>query len=82
VTNYPNPFTESTTIKFKTRGGHTLVQIIDMLGRVIQTPIDREYTAGTFTITFDSGPLPSGVYYARLQNGPIQQVRSMLKVRD
>ncbi len=82
VTNYPNPFTDTTTIRFKTRGGHTLVQIIDMLGRVIQTLVDKEYIAGTYTMSFDSGPLPTGVYYARLQNGPIQQVRAMLKVRQ
>lgn len=81
ITNYPNPFTESTTIKFKTKGGHTLVQVIDMLGRVIRTLTDKDYTPGTYNVTFDSGPLPTGVYYARLQNGPTQQVRSMLKVR-
>ena len=81
ITNYPNPFTESTTIKFKTRGGHTLVQVMDMLGRVIQTPVDKEFVAGTYTTSFDGGGLPNGVYYARLQNGPIQQVRPMLKVR-
>ncbi len=81
ITNYPNPFTGSTTIRFTTRGGHTLVQVIDMLGRVINTPVDRDYTPGTYTVSFDSGGLPSGVYYARLQNGPIQQVKAMLKVR-
>jgi uncharacterized protein (DUF1501 family) len=82
ITNYPNPFTETTTIQYKTKAGHTLVQIIDMLGRVIKTPVDRDHAiAGTFTTTFDSGGLPSGVYYARFQNGPIQQVRAMLKVR-
>jgi len=81
ITNFPNPFTASTSIKFKTKGGHTLVQVMDMLGRVISTPVDRDYTPGTYTITFESGVLPTGVYYARLQNGPIQQVRSMLKVR-
>ena len=81
ITNYPNPFTATTTIKFKTRGGHTLIQVIDMLGRVLRTPVDRDYVAGTYTTEFDSGGLPSGVYYARLQNGPIQQVRAMLKVR-
>ncbi len=81
IDNYPNPFTQSTTIRYVTRGGHTLIQIIDMLGRVIQTPVDREHTVGTYSVVFDSGALPSGVYYARLQNGPIQQVRPMLKVR-
>ena len=81
ITNYPNPFPVSTTIKYKTRGGHTLIQVIDMLGRVIKTPVDADHTPGTYTISFDSNGLPPGVYYARLQNGPIQQVRAMLKVR-
>lgn len=82
ITNSPNPFTSSTTITFKTEGGHTLVQIIDTLGRVLSTPVDKDYSQpGTYTIPFDSGVLPSGVYYARLQNGTTQQVRAMLKVR-
>ncbi len=82
ISNYPNPFTESTTISYTTRGGHTLIQVIDMLGRVIKTLVDTDLrVAGTFTTTFNSGGLPSGVYYARLQNGAVQQVRSMLKVR-
>jgi len=81
ISNYPNPFTETTTIKFKTKGGHTLVQVIDMLGRVTRTIVDREYVPGTYTTSFNSGGLPTGVYYARFQNGSTQQVRPMLKVR-
>jgi hypothetical protein len=55
---------------------------MDTLGRVISTPIDQVYPqAGTYTVPFNSGALPSGVYYARLQNGIIQQVRTMMKVR-
>jgi len=82
ITNSPNPFTESTTIKFKTEGGHTLIQIIDTLGRVIKTLLEKDYiSAATDTVTFNSGGLPTGVYYARLQNGVIQKVRPMLKVR-
>ena len=52
-----------------------------MLGRVVRTPVDQNYTAGTYSVTFDSGGLPGGVYYARFQNGPDQQVKGMLKVR-
>jgi uncharacterized protein (DUF1501 family) len=82
VSNYPNPFNASTTITFTTRGGHTLIQVINNLGQVVRTLVDRDYpAAGTYTVPFDSMGLPSGVYYARLQNGPVQQVRSMLKVR-
>ncbi len=81
VSNYPNPFNSSTVITFKTDGGHTMVQIMDTSGKVITTLTDREYTAGTYSVVFDSGLLPSGVYYARLQNMATQQVRTMLKVK-
>jgi uncharacterized protein (DUF1501 family) len=81
VINYPNPFVDSTKITFKTKGGHTLVQIMDIQGRVIGVLTDKEYTPGVYTVNFNSGTLPAGTYYARLQNGPLQQVRPMLKVR-
>jgi uncharacterized protein (DUF1501 family) len=75
------PFTQSTTIKYKTDGGYTLLQIFDTMGRLVKTPVDADLPAGSYTYNYDSGPLPSGVYYARLQNGPIQQVKAMIKVR-
>jgi len=82
ITNSPNPFTSSTTIKFKTEGGHTLIQIIDMLGRELKVLLETDYpTAGTYTVPFNSEALPPGVYYARFQNGVTQHVRAMMKVR-
>ena len=81
ILNYPNPFSSSTKITFKSEGGHVLVQIFDTTGRRIATLADKEYAQGTYTITFNAEALATGVYYARLQNGPLQQVRPMLKVR-
>lgn len=81
IINYPNPFATTTTVTFKTKGGHTLIQVIDTLGRVTRVLADREYSPGTYTVTFESNTLPTGVYYARFQNGSIQQVRPMLKAR-
>jgi hypothetical protein len=81
ITNYPNPFTSSTTIKFTTAGGPTLIQIIDTLGRMLKVLVDKDYTAGTYTVPFDSEGLPPGIYYARFQNGVTQHVRAMMKVR-
>lgn len=82
IRNSPNPFTNSTKITFNTQGGHTLIQIIDTLGRVIKTLLERDYTVATSdSVTFNSEGLPTGIYYARLQNGVTQRVRPMLKVR-
>ncbi|HEY6955092.1 MAG TPA: DUF1501 domain-containing protein, partial [Flavisolibacter sp.] len=82
ISNYPNPFAESTKIEFTTAGGHTLVQIINGMGQVVKVLVEADYpAAGTYSTSFNAYGLPSGVYYARLQNGPTQQVRTMLKAR-
>jgi uncharacterized protein (DUF1501 family) len=81
VSNYPNPFSQTTKIVFKTTGGHTLIQVMNTMGIVVRTLADGEYLPGTQTVVFDSEGLPSGVYYARYQSGAVQQVRAMLKVK-
>src|SRR5579871_837426 len=81
ISNYPNPFVSSTTITFKTNGGHTLVQIFDTSGRLLAVPIDQIYDGpGAYTVIFNGAQLIAGIYYARLQNESAQQVRTMLKV--
>lgn len=82
VRNYPNPFEGQTTIEFSTAGGHTLLQVIDMTGRVIAVLADKDYPAATTDrVVFRGGSLPAGSYYARLQNGAHTKVCLMLKMR-
>lgn len=81
VINYPNPFTASTNISFKTKGGHVLIQVMDTQGKLVANLVDKEYFQGKYNVSFNSGNLPAGIYYLRFQNGPLQQVKSMLKVR-
>ncbi|SFW46493.1 DUF1501 domain-containing protein [Chitinophaga sancti] len=81
ITNYPNPFVDATTLKYKTRGGHTMIQIFDTMGRLVGVPVNNMMAGGEYTAVFDSKKLAAGIYYARLQNGVYQEVRSMLKVK-
>src|SRR5260221_3169335 len=80
IKNSPNPFVGSTVITFKTNGGHTLVQLFDASGRLVMVPVDQDYTAGTWSVSVNTSYLADGVYYARLQNQSVQQVRTLLKV--
>jgi hypothetical protein len=57
-----------------------LVQILDGAGRLVKILLDREFNQGTYRVDFDGEYLPAGIYYVRLQNQVIQQVKSMLKV--
>lgn len=82
VRNYPNPFESQTTIEFSTQGGHTLLQVIDMTGRVVAVLVDKEYPAAqTDRAVFQAGTMPAGSYYARLQNGSHTSTCLMLKLR-
>jgi hypothetical protein len=80
ISNYPNPFHTSTTISYESSGGHTLIQVFNTEGRLIKTLIDAEISSGNHKITFENEGYLPGVYYARLQNNTIQQIRTMLLV--
>ncbi len=81
ISNYPNPFSSRTTIKYQSKGGHVLIQVFNTMGKLITTLQDGIKTAGTHSIDFENRYYPPGVYYARLQNEELQQVRNMMIVR-
>lgn len=81
ISAYPNPFVASTRIKFTTEGGHTLVQIFNSAGHLVKTLCNGLYAAGQYEFSFDAEPLPDGIYYCRLQNNSLQQVKPIVKVQ-
>lgn len=81
VSNYPNPFTSSTTISYQTTGGHTLLQVFNGEGHLIKTLVDAVLSAGEYKIWFENEGYAEGIYYVRLQNNALQQVQPMLIVR-
>ncbi|MGH7456449.1 MAG: T9SS type A sorting domain-containing protein, partial [bacterium] len=65
--NYPNPFNPMTTIVFDLpKPGTPQLVIFDALGREILTLVNAPLTADRHSVQFDASPLPSGVYYYRL----------------
>lgn len=66
--NYPNPFNPSTTIAFGlSEESDVILDVFDMLGRKVQTLIDRRIPAGTYDVRFNASTLASGVYIYRLK---------------
>ena len=78
ISNYPNPFTTSTYIQFKSKGGHTAVQVFNGEGQLIKTPVDGDYPAGEYKVWFENENYAPGLYYARLENESVQQVANMV----
>jgi len=70
--SYPNPFNSSTVIKFgipsfnNNSKGNVRLSIFDLLGREVSVIINRRLQPGNYEVRFDSGNLPSGIYFARL----------------
>ncbi len=79
ISNYPNPFSGSTRIQFRTTGGAAMLRVIDEQGREVRTLLDRTIEVGEHEVTFDAQGLASGTYFALLSNGATVQ-RMALKV--
>jgi hypothetical protein len=80
--NYPNPFNPTTTIGFDVPSTSDVqVTVFDVMGRVVATVADEDYSAGRYTVSFDAQDLSSGVYFYRMQAGSFDAVRSMILVK-
>jgi hypothetical protein len=80
--NYPNPFTESTTISFTVDAPeHVTLEVYDLLGRRVRTIIDADLPPGKHNATVAGGSLPAGLYVYRLNGRHFSESRSMLLVR-
>ena len=65
--NYPNPFSEFTTIEYRLPIGiHVKLEVFDSLGRRVSTLVNGIKEAGTHRIQFDGSQLSSGLYIYRL----------------
>ncbi|MBN1434391.1 metallophosphoesterase [Candidatus Fermentibacterales bacterium] len=63
LTSSPNPFSSSTTIDFELpEAGHVRLDVFDISGRLIETLVDGEMTAGQHSVEINGCELEAGVY--------------------
>lgn len=68
---YPNPFRNVTMLSFDlAEAERVIVEVYDMLGRRIDTLLERELFPGTHAIEWSAMDLTAGLYLIRLQAGP------------
>ena len=73
--NYPNPFNPSTQIDIYTNQKSDLtVNIIDAVGRLVNTLINKNLEAGTYSAKWDGNnregqSMPTGVYFIQVMSG-------------
>lgn len=80
--NYPNPFNPSTTIRFSVPSRqHVTLRVINTLGEIVATLVDREMDAGHHDVNFTADGLTSGIYYSQLQSDGVTLGKAMLLVK-
>ncbi len=79
LSNYPNPFNQSTTINFTTpESGVATVTTVNALGTEIARIFSGELSAGEHTFAWDATGLPPGMYECIVQmNGSVQREASI-----
>ncbi len=80
--NYPNPFNPSTIISFVLpRSTNVRFEVIDILGRVIESRDLGMRSAGDHQVSYDGSGLASGMYFYRIVTDYAAQTRKMLLVK-
>jgi hypothetical protein len=81
LSNYPNPFNPTTTIRFEiAEPGTVVLKVFDILGREVASLLNEKMDAGSYQQVFDATRFGSGVYYYRMQvNGFTQTGKLVLQ---
>jgi hypothetical protein len=70
LSNYPNPFSNSTTISFELpEAGQVNLKVYDMLGKEVAVLVNEYLSSGSHQLTFKKGKLEPGVYHYSMKAG-------------
>ncbi|MDR3665236.1 MAG: FG-GAP-like repeat-containing protein [Ignavibacteriaceae bacterium] len=80
--NYPNPFNPSTTIKYSIPSGNNVRIIVnDIMGRQISLLVNEFKSPGEYSVVFNSGSIPSGIYFYSLISGSMRMTKKMIIIK-
>ncbi len=85
--NYPNPFNPATTIEYSLpRRSSVRIDVFNLLGQKVRTLVDREESAGAYSITWDGTSstgeaVSTGVYLYRFQADDHVETKKMLLLK-
>jgi len=80
--NYPNPFNPSTTISFSIPNAEFVsLKVFNLLGEEVSELVNETVPAGNYSVPFNAGQLPSGIYFCKIAAGNFFQTRKMMLVK-
>ncbi|MCW9065705.1 MAG: T9SS type A sorting domain-containing protein, partial [Ignavibacteriaceae bacterium] len=57
------------------------LKVYDVLGNEIATLVNEEKPAGEYSVTFNGGKFPSGIYFYRLQAENFIEIKKMVLLK-
>jgi hypothetical protein len=80
--NYPNPFKQSTKIKYEISNAQLVsLKVYDLFGKEIKTLVNEEKPAGKYEVDFDGSKIASGTYIIELQAGLLKETKKMILLK-
>ncbi len=80
--NYPNPFNPSTVISFTVAKAQMVnISIYNIIGQRITTLVNRMYAPGAYSVQFNAGNMPSGIYFYRLTSNDYVDIKKMILMK-
>lgn len=80
--NYPNPFNSGTSIPYELQSsGNVELNIYDVSGRKIETLVNENQQAGSYTVNWDASKYASGTYLYQLRTGDGFESKRMIHVK-
>ena len=77
--NYPNPFNSTTRISYGLpEAGQVSLTVYDISGRVVQTLVDMQVTAGHHTTEWEAGKASSGLYLVRFEASNFKAINKVV----
>jgi len=79
IENYPNPFNNSTRVKFLLpQNGMTTISVYNSSGQFVKNLKREMLSVGIHNLEFKADELNSGLYFVRIENSGLQKVHKIL----
>ncbi|MFQ6610169.1 MAG: T9SS type A sorting domain-containing protein, partial [Fidelibacterota bacterium] len=79
---YPNPFNPVTTISYHLPEASSVkVEVFDMTGQLITTLESKDSEPGYYSVNWNAGNQPSGIYFIKLTAGRFSDIQKIMLVK-
>jgi len=80
--NYPNPFTTSTTIKYKvTDPGFISLKVFNSMGTEVASLVNEQKSTGEYSVEWNASGFGSGIYFCKLKKMNYSETKKMILLK-